>query len=77
MDFGKVLRLLVESDVRFILIGGVAAMLVWAGLVEAFVSQDHEPALSYGLKIGFGVIEMLLLGLFLWRAGRGEEESAV
>ncbi len=26
MDFGKVLRLLVESDVRFILIGGVAAI---------------------------------------------------
>ena len=26
MDFGKVLRLLVENDVRFILIGGVAAI---------------------------------------------------
>jgi uncharacterized membrane protein SpoIIM required for sporulation len=52
------------------LIGGVAVMLVWAGLVEAFVSQEHEPALAYGLKIGFGAIELLLLALFLWRAGR-------
>jgi uncharacterized membrane protein SpoIIM required for sporulation len=57
------------------LISGVAAMLVWAGLVEAFVSQDHEPALSYGLKIGFGLIEVLLLSLFLWRAGRTSEEA--
>lgn len=52
------------------LIGGVAVMLVWAGLVESFVSQDHEPALSYGLKIGFGLVEVALLTLFLWKAGR-------
>jgi uncharacterized membrane protein SpoIIM required for sporulation len=52
------------------LAGGVAVMLVWAGLVEAFVSQYHEPVIPYSLKIAFGVIEGLLLLLFLMRAGQ-------
>ncbi len=38
MDFGKVLRLLVESDVRFILIGGVAAIVHGA----ARLTQDID-----------------------------------
>ncbi len=49
---------------------GVAVMLVWAGLVEAFISQYHEPILPYSLKIGFGAVEALLLTLFLSRAGK-------
>jgi len=53
------------------LIGGLAVMLVWAGLVEAFFSQFHEPVLPYTLKIGFGLVEMVLLFIFLARAGRG------
>ncbi|MBL0713708.1 MAG: stage II sporulation protein M [Desulfosarcina sp.] len=52
------------------LIGGGGLMLVWAGLVEAFFSQYHAPVLPYGLKIGFGVLELLLLGLFFGWAGR-------
>jgi len=51
------------------LVGGVAALLVWAGLVEAFLSQYHEPVLPYSLKIGFGLIEAALLALFLARSG--------
>lgn len=51
------------------LAGGAALMLVWAGIVEAFLSQYHEPVIPYGLKISFGVIEALLLTLFLTRAG--------
>jgi len=50
------------------LAGGVAIMLVWAGLVEAFVSQYHEPVVPYGLKIAFGLIEALLLTTFLARS---------
>jgi len=73
LPLGARLRGLAPSLVA--LIAGVAAMLVWAGLVEAFVSQDHEPALSYGLKIGFGLFEIGLLTLFLWRAGRTVEEG--
>jgi uncharacterized membrane protein SpoIIM required for sporulation len=52
------------------LILGIALMLTWAGIVEAFFSQYHEPVLPYGVKIGFGVLELALLVLFLTRSGR-------
>ena len=52
------------------LIGGVALMLVWAGLIEAFLSQYHEPLLPYWSKIAFGTVELVLLVLFLARAGK-------
>ena len=54
------------------LAGGVAVMLVWAGLVEAFLSQYHRPVVPYALKIAFGAAELILLVLFLWRSGRKE-----
>lgn len=53
------------------LIGGVALMLVWAGIVEAYLSQDHEPVLPYALKIGFGAFECALLWAWLGLSGRG------
>lgn len=56
------------------LIGGLALMLVWAGLVEAFFSQFHEPILPYSLKIGFGLVELILLFFFLARAGRSRPD---
>jgi uncharacterized membrane protein SpoIIM required for sporulation len=52
------------------LIGGVAIMMVWAGIIEAFFSQYHEPVLPYTVKIVFGSVEMLLLILFLAFSGR-------
>ena len=52
------------------LIFGVAVLLVWAGLVEAFLSQYHEPIIPYSAKIGFGLIELVLLILFLMKSGR-------
>lgn len=52
------------------LIGGLGLMLVWAGVVEAFFSQFHEPILPYELKITFGLIELALLSLYLGWAGR-------
>ena len=55
------------------LIMGIALMLVWAGVVEAFFSQYHEPVLPYGIKIGFGAIELGLLVLFLAKSGRRKE----
>ena len=51
---------------------GVGLMMVWAGFIEAFISQYHEPVLPYSIKIGFALTEMVLLVLFLWLAGRGE-----
>jgi uncharacterized membrane protein SpoIIM required for sporulation len=62
----------VSRDVM-VLAGGAAIMLVWAGMVESFISQYHEPVLPYGFKISFGLVELALLILFLSRAGRGED----
>jgi uncharacterized membrane protein SpoIIM required for sporulation len=55
------------------LIVGVAVMLIWAGIIEAFFSQYHEPVIPYGAKIGFGVLELFLLVLFLTMSGRREK----
>lgn len=52
------------------LISGVAIMLVWAGIIEAFLSQYHEPVIPYEAKIGFGILEIVLLTTFLWKSGR-------
>ena len=55
------------------IIGGVAVMLVWAGLIEAFFSQYHAPVLPYGIKITFGVVELVALTWFLARSGRAAQ----
>ncbi len=57
------------------LIGGVACLLVWAGLVESYFSQDHEPALPYAIKIAVGLIELVLLAAFLAFSGRKAPEN--
>ncbi len=57
------------------LIFGVAIMLVWAGFIEAFVSQYHEPLLPYALKIGFASVELVLLVLYLSFSGRKNEKQ--
>ena len=59
----------VRADV-VTLIGGVALMLVWAGIVEAFFSQYHAPVLPYSVKITFGLLELTALAFFLARSGR-------
>lgn len=54
------------------IIGGVAVMLVWAGIVESYFSQHHQPRLPYWIKITFGSLQLLGLVAFLssawWRA---------
>jgi len=52
------------------IIGGVAIMLAWAGFVEAWLSQYHEPVIPYAVKITFGMVELALLIWFLAYAGR-------
>ena len=59
----------VAGDV-FTLSAGAALMLIWAGLIEAFISQYHEPVLPYSGKIAFGLIELILLAWFFARSGR-------
>jgi hypothetical protein len=45
-------------------------MLVWAGMIEAFISQYHKPVIPYGLKIAFGACELVALTAYLGWAGR-------
>jgi uncharacterized membrane protein SpoIIM required for sporulation len=52
------------------LIGGVGLMLVWAGFIEAFLSQYHEPVIPYAAKIAFGCVELILLAVFLSKSGK-------
>jgi len=62
-------RLRAVSKDLVTLIGGVGLLLAWAGFVEAFLSQYHEPIIPYPAKIAFGLIELGLLFLFLARSG--------
>jgi uncharacterized membrane protein SpoIIM required for sporulation len=57
------------------LIFGVGLLLVWAGFVEAFLSQYHEPVIPYMAKIAFGLVELILLFLFLSRSGLKRERN--
>jgi uncharacterized membrane protein SpoIIM required for sporulation len=60
---------MVRHDVTA-LAAGLAIMLVWAGTVEAFISQSHRPVLSYAVKIAFGMVEASALAAYLLLAGR-------
>lgn len=51
------------------LIFGVAVLLIWAGFVESFLSQHHEPVFPYWAKITLGLTELGLLALFLLKSG--------
>ena len=55
------------------LLCGVALMLIWAGIVEAFLSQYHEPVIPYAAKIIFGAVEFIALVLFLGMSGRASQ----
>lgn len=56
------------------LIFGVAVMLIWAGIIESFLSQYHEPVVPYSAKILFGMVELILLCLFLAKAGSKHQQ---
>ena len=58
------------------LAAGFACLLIWAGIVEAFLSQYHEPVIPYSGKIAFGFLELVLLTLFLMRSGKAGLESS-
>jgi uncharacterized membrane protein SpoIIM required for sporulation len=55
-----------------LLVAGLAMMLVWAGIMEAFFSQHHAPVLPYGFKVAVAVAELVLLALYLTLVGRKE-----
>jgi len=64
-----------------VLVAGLAMMLVWAGIMEAFFSQHHAPVLPYGFKVAVAAAELVLLTLYLLLIGRrevgGEARSTV
>ncbi len=57
---------LVSADLVALMFGA-SVLLAWAGFVEAFLSQYHEPVIPYALKIGLGLLEFALLAMFLAR----------
>ncbi len=68
-------RLRAVRDDLATIAGGLAVMLVWAGFIEAFLSQYHGPAL-YPWKIGFGLVELGLLITYLGIFGRRKPNTA-
>lgn len=65
-------RLARIRDDLLTLAGGAALMLVWAGLVESFLSQYHGPGI-YPWKIAFGVVQLAVLAGYLGWSGRGPD----
>lgn len=57
------------------LMGGVAVLLVWAGIMESFFSQYHAPVLPYEVKILIGGVELALLGWLLCGTRSPEPEA--
>lgn len=57
------------------LAGGIFLLLVWAGILEANLSQYHEPALPYWLKVAIGTAQLTALIAYLALAGRRAEET--
>lgn len=58
------------------IIGLIVLLLVWAGIVESYFSQYHEPVLPYAAKIAFGGAQLALLIAYLALAGRKAEADA-
>jgi uncharacterized membrane protein SpoIIM required for sporulation len=71
VSFKKRLRTVAPELVT--LLCGLAIMLVWAGIVEAFFSQYHEPVIPYDAKIIFGTVELTALILFFGLSGKSKE----
>ena len=57
------------------LIFGFTLMLIWAGFIESFLSQYHEPVIPYSAKIAFGCVELVLLTVFLSKSGTKKPET--
>ncbi len=66
----RALRLRAVAADLVAIIAGAGVMLIWAGIVESFVSQYHQPVIPYGLKISFGLCELAALSFFLGWFGR-------
>jgi uncharacterized membrane protein SpoIIM required for sporulation len=59
-----------------LLIVGVGAMLIWAGIIESFFSQYHAPVLPYLAKIAFGSLQMLAVLVYFIKVGNSGDSPA-
>ncbi|MEM9282347.1 MAG: stage II sporulation protein M [Verrucomicrobiota bacterium] len=57
------------------LVAGAALLLIWAGIVESFLSQYHDPNF-YPWKIGLGTVQLVGLILYLTFSGRNKPDRA-
>jgi hypothetical protein len=55
-----------------VLVAGLAMMLVWAGIMEAFFSQHHAPVLPYAFKVTVAGAELVMLTIYLLLIGKTE-----
>ena len=65
---------LISGDVVTLVLG-LSVLLIWAGIIESFFSQYHEPVLPYWLKMSFGFAQFILLCAFLGRFGKKAPET--
>ena len=56
-----------------VLISGIAVLLIWAGIIESFMSQYHAPILPYSVKIVFGALQLIGVLVYFCFAGREKE----
>jgi uncharacterized membrane protein SpoIIM required for sporulation len=68
-------RLRSISGALVTLISGTTLLLIWAGLIEAFFSQYHEPVVPYPFKIAFGLFELIGLVFYLTFCGSHKSQS--
>lgn len=59
-----------------LLIFGVGAMLIWAGIIESFFSQYHAPVLPYSVKIAFGSLQMLAVIVYFVMVGKSGDQPS-
>jgi len=57
-----------------VLVAGLALMLTWAGIMEAFFSQHHQPELPYSFKVAIASAELVLLTLYLLVIGQRKSD---
>ncbi|MGA1844242.1 MAG: stage II sporulation protein M [bacterium] len=70
--YSRMARLSMAGKDILTLFLGLSSLLVWAGIVEAFFSQYHQPIVPYSFKILFGLIEILFLMYYFGVMGRRE-----
>src|SRR5260370_3984348 len=69
-------RIREEARAALDILGGTAALLVLAGIVEGTLSQIHEPTLPYPVKIAMALTLGGLLHAYLWLLPLPEAEGA-